>query len=79
MVDLEQLRQQMLAITADMANLRAENVGLKKFSRWRLAGLQHHQAWVSVLSGLSHGPGCDTCFGPIKLSEERVSAGGAVV
>ena len=30
MVDLEQLRQQMLAITANMANLRAENVGLKQ-------------------------------------------------
>ena len=28
--ELEQVRQQMLAITADMANLRAENVGLKQ-------------------------------------------------
>ena len=75
MADLEHLRQQMLGITANMANLRPENVGLRKFSSWRLAGLQHHQAWVSVLSGWSHGPGCDTCFGPVKLSEERFSAG----
>ena len=30
MADLEQLRQQMLAFTAVMANLRAENVGLKQ-------------------------------------------------
>ena len=28
--ELEQVRQQMLAITADMANVRAENVGLKQ-------------------------------------------------